>query len=156
MNYIKITSIAMLCILAGCVAKPAPLTPLEIQSMQTREFEQDKSIVFASIMSVFQDLGYTIKSADKDTGFITAESASKSDGSSKFWHGVSKVSQTKGTAFIETIGKITRARLNFVSAIDVSYYRGQTDRNDTPILNAQMYQNAFERIENAIFVRSAN
>ncbi|MFT7224049.1 MAG: hypothetical protein ACI82Z_001597, partial [Cellvibrionaceae bacterium] len=32
----------------------------------------------------------------------------------------------------------------------------QSDQQDTPVLNATIYQNAFERIESAIFVRSSN
>jgi hypothetical protein len=30
---------------------------------------------------------------------------------------------------------------------------GRSNRNDKPILDAAVYQNAFERLENAIFVR---
>ena len=142
--------------LTGCATTGPALTPLEIQSLQTREYEQGKNIVFPSVMSVFQDLGYTIKSADKDTGLITAESAAKSDAASKFWLGISDVSQTSATAFIEEIGKITKVRLNFVTSSKKSYGYGQSDRQDTPILNAEVYKNAFERIENAIFVRSSN
>jgi len=66
------------------------------------------------------------------------------------------VSQTKATGFIETIGERTRVRVNFVDATETSSSWGQQDRAETPILEPQAYQNAFERIENAIFVRSAN
>jgi len=132
------------------------MTPLEIQSMQTREYENKKKIVFASVMSVFQDLGYTVSSADINTGLITASGASQSDFSSKFWLGVTKVSQTKATAFIEQIGKFTKVRLNFVNTEKSSSAYGQTDQQDAPILDAKIYQNAFERIENAVFVRSGS
>ena len=87
---------------------------------------------------------------------ITAESAAKSDAASKFWLGISNVSQTSATAFVEEIGKITKVRLNFVTSNKKSYGYGQSDRQDTPILNADVYKNAFERVESAIFVRSAN
>ena len=155
----KATTFAILSVLlasAGCATTGPELTPLEIQSLQTREYECGKDIVFPSVMSVFQDLGYTIKSADKDTGLITAESAAASDAASKFWLGVSKVTQTSATAFIEQIGTVTRVRLSFVTSDQTSYSYGQTDRQDTPILSAEVYRNAFERIENAIFVRSAS
>ncbi|MFO1375030.1 MAG: hypothetical protein U1E99_10695 [Agitococcus sp.] len=143
--------------LAGCqIAPQNTLTPLEIQSLQTREYEHGKDIVFPSVMSVFQDLGYTIKSADKDTGLITAQSAAKSDAVSKILLGVSDVSQTSATAFIEQIGKMTKVRLSFVAGSQKSYGYGQTDRQETPILTAETYKNAFERIESAIFVRSSN
>lgn len=159
MKYTKIILSAVLAIfLNGCIStKPAvTMTPLEIQSMQTREFSNDTDIIFSSVMSVFQDLGYSVNSADKSTGLITASSASESNASSKFWLGVSDVSQTKATAFIEKIGPIVRVRLNFVNTNKKSYSQGQTDQQDTPILDINIYQNAFERIENAIFVRSAS
>jgi uncharacterized lipoprotein len=157
MKTTKLAIIWFFAVLSGCVSPVGPtLTPLEIQSLQTREYEHKKDVVFPSVISVFQDLGYTIKSADKATGFITAESAAKSDFASKFWLGVSNVSQTSATAFIEEIGKITKVRLNFVTSSKKSSAYGQTDRDDTPILDAETYINAFERVESAIFLRSPN
>jgi hypothetical protein len=147
----------VLILASGCAMQPPTkpvLTPLEIQSLQTREYESTKDIVFASTMSVFQDLGYTIVSADKHTGFITAESAARSDAGSRMWLNVSNVSQTSATAFVEEIAKRTRVRLNFVTRNMRSYEYGQSDRDDTPILNPMTYQNAFDRIETEIFVRS--
>ncbi len=156
MKGIKLAILAALFTLLGCATAPPTLTPLEIQSLQTREYEHSKDVVFPSVMSVFQDLGYTVRSADKVTGFISAESAAKSDAASKFWFGISDVSQTSATAFVEEIGQITRLRLNFVTSRKKSYGYGQSDRQDTPIIDAQVYKNAFERIESAIFVRSGN
>ena len=144
-------------VLSGCMTAPKPtMTPLEIQSLQSREYEATKKVVFPSVISVFQDIGYTITNADIQTGLISAESSSKSDFASKFWLGMTKVSQTKATAFVERIGDKTRARLNFVEVNKTSSGYGQTDRQDTPLLNAQLYRNAFEKIENAIFIRSRN
>jgi hypothetical protein len=131
------------------------MTPLEIQALQTRDYSSPKGIVFPSVISVFQDLGYTIKNADKDTGIIMAESAAQSDGTARFF-GVTSVTQTAATAFVEEIGKITKVRLNFVTVNNKSFGYGQTDRQDTPILDAMTYTNAFEKIENAIFVRRAS
>lgn len=144
-------------VLSGCMTTPKPtMTPLEIQSLQSREYETTKEIVFPSVISVFQDIGYTISNADIQTGLISAESASDSDFASKFWLGVTNVSQTKATAFVEQIGDKTRARLNFVETKKTSSGWGQSDQQDTPLLDAQLYQNAFEKIENAIFIRSQN
>lgn len=144
-------------VLSGCMTTPKPtMTPLEIQSLQSREYETTKEIVFPSVISVFQDIGYTISNADMQTGLISAESAADSDFASKFWLGVTNVSQTKATAFVEQIGDKTRARLNFVETKKTSSGWGQSDQQDTPLLDAQLYQNAFEKIENAIFIRSQN
>lgn len=142
--------------LTGCAGgqqKP-PMTPLEIQSIQTREFESSKKIVFASVISVFQDLGYTIKSADNDTGLINAESTTQQDPNWRLFAGVILMEQTVATAFVEEIRDRTRVRLNFVTTTQSSSAYGQNSREDVAILDATVYTNAFERIENAIFIRS--
>ncbi len=157
MKFVKTLCLTLALLVSGCAMKKVPeLTPLQIQALQTRDFTTSKNVVFPSVISVFQDLGYTIKNADKETGIIMAESAAKSDSASRIWLGVSSVSQTSATAFVEEIGKTTKVRLNFVTSNNKSYGYGQTDREDTPILDAPTYQNAFERIENAIFVRKSS
>ncbi|MDD9820033.1 MAG: hypothetical protein OXR07_04045 [Nitrospira sp.] len=144
--------------LTGCAGgqqKPQ-MTPLEVQSIQTREFESSKKIVFASVISVFQDLGYTIKSADHDTGLINAESTTQQDTNWQLFAGVGVIlmEQTVATAFVEEIRDRTRVRLNFVTTTQSSSAYGQNSREDVAILDATVYTNAFERIENAIFIRS--
>jgi hypothetical protein len=157
-QFAKLSSLFLVLFLVGCVTTTpqSDMTPLEIQSMQSREYEEPADVVFPSVVSVFQDLGYTIESADRASGFINARSAADSSMASKILLGVTSVNQTKATGFIETIGEITKVRLNFVDATETSSGWGQQDRTETPILEPQAYQNAFERIENAIFVRSVN
>ena len=155
MNNFLFAMLSIALLVPGCATTPTvTLTPLEIQSLQTREYEPAKDVVFASVVSVFQDLGYAVKSADLATGLITAEGTAKSDAASKFWLGVSKVSQTSATAFIEQIGEITKVRLSFVTKKESSGWYGQTDRTDTPVLDGEVYKNAFNRIEDAIFIRA--
>ena len=152
-----LSALAMSLLLVGCMTAPVPtMTPLEVQSLQSREYESTKEIVFPSIVSVFQDIGYTITNADIQTGLIAAESPSVSDSASKFLLGITKVTQTKATAFVEQIGDKAKARLNFVEVQRKSSGSGQTDRQDTPVLDAKVYENAFDKIGNAIFVRSAH
>ena len=50
--------------------------------------DKGKEIVFPSVMSVLQDLGYSIKTGDKNTGLITAESTAKSNMAMKIWLGI--------------------------------------------------------------------
>lgn len=150
-----VTALAITYFFAGCATNAPPaMTPLEIQSLQTREYEEPMDIVFPSVVSVFQDLGYSVENADIASGFITARSAAKSSEATKFWFGSTSVSQTKATGFIEAIGNVTRVRISFVGVQEESTAYGREDRKETPILAADAYQNAFERIENAIFVRS--
>ena len=105
---------------------------------------------------MFKDLGYTINSADVNTGLITAESTAESNAAMKFWLGVAQVSQTKANAFIEKIGNKTSVRINFVNVVKQSSSWGQDDRKDNQILTPEQYRNAFEKIENAIFLRSGS
>lgn len=132
------------------------LTPLEIQSMQSRAYDKPKDIVFPSVMSVLQDLGYSIKVADINTGLITAESTAKSNLAMKVWLGIAEVSQTTADAFIEEVQGKTKVRINFINVVKQSSSWGQNDREDKQILDPVPYQNAFEKVENAIFVRSGS
>jgi len=156
----KNSAFLIICIalLAGCASTPEPqLTPLEIQSLQTRTYENPKDIVFASVVSVFQDLGYQIETADIASGLISSESAASSNaGFGDALIGRTRVEKTRATAFVEQIGSSTQVRLNFLVSNRTSSAYGQTDQNDQPILDADIYQNAFERVENAIFIRDVD
>ena len=98
-------------------------------------------------------LHFTLESA----GLIVAESAAKQDPS--FWQalaGQPSMKQTKVNAFIEHVGKATKVRLNFLTVNQTSVAYGQLLRYDNPVLEEKFYQNAFEKIESAIFVRSSH
>jgi hypothetical protein len=143
----------------GCVMpQKAGPTPLQIQAYQTKEFEVDKTIALGAVISVFQDLGYIIQSADKDTGFITATSPNKSSNNLNLLFalaGTSRTGHTKATAFLEQIRpSFTSVRLNFVVNQRMSSEKGQLSEEDTPVTDPKTYQNAFSRIEDAIFVRT--
>lgn len=147
-----IAAIVVVGFLAAC-NPPPQMTPLEIQSMQTRSFTASYNNTFASTMSVFQDLGYTVTNADKDTGLISAQSATDNNVAFQIFTGSTLNTQTAATAFIERLKGKSVVRLNFVQKSKTSSGWGQTDARDTPILDVTIYQNAFERIENAIFLR---
>lgn len=101
-------------------------------------------------MSVFQDLGYVIKSASFETGLITASSPTKN----LVLFG-SHMSNTDASAFVEEIsGTNTSIRLNFVNVNESSSGYGMKTRSDLPIQEAEPYQNAFSKIREAIFVRA--
>ena len=153
----SILSFALIFFLFSCATSPtAPaLTPAEIQSIQSRQYDESKEVVFASVVSVFQDLGYQIAAADLATGIITSQSAAANDAAYAFWTGVAKNTQTKATAFVETIGSITSVRLNFVTSTNESFGYGQQRKSEVPVIDSQIYQNAFEKVENAVFMRSS-
>ncbi len=138
---------------------PAPLVstldPLQLQAIQTQDIETTKRIAFASVVSVFQDLGFVIDEADIDTGLITAQGATRSK--SDFWSGGTNMTASRATAFLEEIRpRYTRVRLNFVERHSTrTYYGGGTD-NDIPNENADFYDGVFARIHEAVFIRSAS
>jgi len=142
--------------LAGCATTKTTPTSLQLQSFQAKEFETTKTTAFGSVLSVFQDLGYIVASADKDTGFITASSPAGTK--TNFWEamgGVTSSGQTKATAFVEEIRPgFTSVRLNFVDTKKSSSMYGQNTENDKPILDPKVYQSAFSKIEDAIFIRT--
>jgi hypothetical protein len=142
---------------SACATSPKQeMTPLQVQAFQTREFEASKAVVFGSVVSVFQDLGYIVDSADKDTGFITASSASSNK--TGFWQrmaGQASSGKTRSTAFVEEIRPgFVRVRLNFLDTKNVSSSYGQQTSLDTPIVEPGPYQIAFDKIEEAVFVRT--
>ena len=147
---------------AGCAMNDATSnkTSLEIQSYQSRSFEVDKKMAFNSAMSVFQDLGYIVNSANLDTGFITAESPTKgakgSDAFLSFLAGIRVEGRTAVTAFVEELSpKSAKIRLNFVERKKASGDYGQQSNRDDPIQDPKIYQSAFDKISDAIFIRSA-
>lgn len=146
--------------IGGCAVQPqAPQkTSLEIQSIQSKSFETDKKVAFNSVVSVLQDLGYIIGSASLDTGFITAEGAVQNQ--TGFWDamgGVRREHKTAVTASVEEMKEnSTRVRLNFVLRQKRSAQYGQQANDDQPIQDAKIYQNAFDKIDEAIFIRKGN
>ena len=136
---------------AIAIKKTPEKTSLELQSIQSRDFETDKKTACASTLSVFQDTGYIIESASLESGFITAKSPTKERLS--FWVGYLN-SSSKVSAFIdEFIPGKTKVRLNFVNSEQKRYYNSQ---KDTPVENPTVYQAAFEKIQEAIFIRNAS
>ena len=137
--------------LTGCATAPPPKTSLQLQAFQAREFETTLKIGFASVMSVFQDLGYTIGGADFDTGFITAHSPTKQT----FVPFVGqKMTHVNATAFVEPMGaNRTKIRLNYVLAVQTSSGYGMKGEKEIAIEEPEKYQDSFEKIQKAIFVR---
>ena len=136
------------------------ITSLEIQSFQSKQFEADKKTAFNSTMSVFQDLGYVVNSASLETGFITAESPLKgADGMQAFLENISNFrseGKTAVTAFVEEInGKTTKVRLSFVQRDKMLREYGQQANREKPLLDPKVYESAFNKIGDAIFIRTS-
>lgn len=132
---------------------------LELKSIQSREFSANKKVVFASVLSVFQDYGYSISAADISTGLITAKSKTQfsrgrdinSDSrefSSKF------ITYYIATAFVEEYTfEITKARLNFIIAVQIINANGAKSFKENTVEDSAFYNNAFVKIQEEIFLR---
>lgn len=156
-------AVAFSAALVGCqsVVPVVRKTSLEIQAIQVKMFETDKGTAFKSVLSVFQDLGYVIQTGSLETGLITAQSPiqeDQSDGAqfAKFWIGVRTEGRVYVTASVEDFNaKQTRVRLNFVNRVSRSGAYGQQAIDEQPILDTKIYANAFEKISEAIFIRTS-
>jgi hypothetical protein len=155
-----IASIFCVALVSGCATTPPPeKTSLQLQAYQAKNFEADKPVVFKSVMSILQDLSYVIASASMETGFITAESPIKQDTSAgaifaAVLGGIRTEGKTVVTASIEDFGKdTTRVRLNFVVKSKQSARYGQTAQDEFPVTDPAVYQRAFDKIDEAVFIR---
>lgn len=144
----------MLALALPASAQEVRSTGMALQQVQAKDFEAPVSVVFPAVMTVFQDAGFRILSADKDTGLITAQGSSEARWTFNIWWGFGKKKETPiVSAFIEQRGaNLTRARLNFVMSTG-------KDRNmltdERPVTDPSAYREAFEKIEKEIFVRQA-
>ena len=139
-------------------AKKAPqLTPMELQALQSREFETTKDNLFGAVMTVLQDLGYQVQTADVQTGFVTAVSATQNKTNFLMaLGGMAASGNTKVTCFLQAMPSgMTRVRLNFLNSRNTSSAYGQNSQNDKLILDAAVYHNAWEKIDEALFVMGA-
>jgi hypothetical protein len=153
-----VAATAIACAAPAVAKDKAPeLTGLELQQIQSHDVEADKSIVFSSVMSVLQDAGYRIQAADLDTGLITGLGSSKGKLTYNLLTGFGKSKKTPFvSAYIEKIGPaITRIRLNFVMAKMKSTIYSSQPQDEEPILDVAVYKDAFEKLDQAVFLRQS-
>jgi len=136
--------------------KPAQPTGLELQQIQSRDYEVGKDVSFPAVMTVLQDAGYRIAEADKDTGLITGAASTKSATTYNIFWGFGKKKKTPVvSAFVEDRGRGSRIRLNFVLTTTKSRIYGVGSADEEPITDPAIYRDAFEKVEKEIFVRQA-
>lgn len=154
-----VVSIAGLC---GCISINTPRLPTPLQNpvVQTQRFEADKTVTMNAVMSVLQDLGYILKTADKETGLITASSPARKPGKlvspSLIINGEPIVSTTQAhaTAVIEEARPgVSAIRLNFVVSSHSENNSLSTTRDDQ-VVDAETYRMVFDKIKEAIGVRT--
>lgn len=150
--------------LLGCAISPAAMakkapeiTGLELQQIQSRDIEGSKELIFGAVMSVLQDAGYRIQAADKDTGLITGLGSTNGKMTYNLFTGFGRSKKTPiVSAFIEqTSPSITRVRINFVMGKIKSTIYGSQPQDEEPILDTAVYADAFEKINQAVFLRAS-
>ena len=154
---VAISAMALLSSGAAEAKKKPTMTPMELQAIQSKEFEVTKDNLFSAVMTVTQDLGYQVESADLQTGFITAASATENKtGFFEAISGMSSSGNTRMTAYIQQMpNKMSKVRLNFLNSKNSSSAYGRNSSQDKPILDPAVYNNAWEKIDEAIFVLNA-
>ncbi|GAA3905778.1 hypothetical protein GCM10022276_25400 [Sphingomonas limnosediminicola] len=142
---------------SAAVARKKPeMSALELQQMQARDYEAPKSVTFPAAMTILQDSGYRITTADKDTGLITGSASTNSHTTWVPFVGFGRSKKTPVVSvFVEDRGAGSRVRLNFVLTKAKSMMYGMSSSDEEPITDAAVYQSAFERLEKEIFVRQA-
>lgn len=121
--------------LSGCATVQQELNTTDLAILKQRSFEVSKKDAFASVMAVFQDLGYEIVHTDITTGFIRGKKSwTTGDG---LW--VPIVQHSKSiTAFVSELGeKRICVRLNIF--ID-----------NGNVLSEGAYEEVFDRISSGI------
>lgn len=140
-------------ILSACVSQPVSTkSPLELQAIQSKEFETNKKVAFAATLSVFQDMGYIIESASFETGLVTSKSPTKQEYDWVWGGQIMKF--VKATAFVEELApNRTKVRVNLVNSKATSSAYGMKGEQDAPIETPDVYQDLFTKVQQGIFIR---
>ena len=139
--------------------KPVEMSGLQKQQMQTREYDAGMEIVYPAVITVVQDAGLSITTSDRTGGILTAVAPLKSKTYYNVFYGIGKKKRTQTTSFFmePRPGNRTRVRLNITNGEAKRQINGfeRSDSQDT-VLDPAIYQAVFEKIDQAVFVRTAS
>ena len=151
---IRVFFLLTLVTLIGCAAPPkVSQSQRELQAYQSKEFEASKRQLFDATLSVLQDSGFIIRSADYETGFLTGKGTS--DSRFHLWWGTMNKS-VEMTAFIEQrTSSMARVRINIISTDQrkSAWNPAQDVIDQEGIRDPKVYQELFEKIDQSIFIR---
>lgn len=128
---------------------------MEMQAYQSQEFDVAKQPLFDATLSVLQDAGYIIESAELNSGFITGKAPTKSK-MSMMWGAMNQGG--KVTATISARGDSrSRLRLLFVaySQRKSAWNPAQDVIEENGIAEPEVYRHAFSKISEALFIAKA-
>ena len=139
--------------LAGCLETKVQkrLTPIEIKEMQTREFDSTYKVVYASVIDVFQELGFVIQTSDADTGLIVAKSNVIQR--ENYFMGSMTMSWDVGTAHVEDFNGKIAVRVSFVRCQKESGEQGRESEFSQAIESPEYYSRFFNQLDHSVFLR---
>lgn len=147
-------------LITSCALQP-PLNHLQIQAMQTQEFSVTKRQAYDATMNVLQNKGYEIKSANFNTGIITAQSPTNFDVVIGRSHDTINAYITHTRKHGKSISRIRISDMltREISETDTSFLAGSFVRTrrsvntkDEQVLDPEFYKEIFNEIRQQLFV----
>ena len=126
------------------------LSSVEMQALQTREFEATEDQVFSAIIATFQDCGYIVSSADRSTGLVLGKTTS----ATKMYFDFNTVEYDKASAFVEKVaeGRV-KVRVSIVRYMLMSYATGRKGEKESVRTKPEYYQKIFDKITQSLFLK---
>lgn len=154
-----IASCAVALSLTGCVTvdsvfgeQDPQISAVELQALQTREFDASLEQCFSAVIGAFQSYGYTIQSADRATGLVIAKTTS--DAEIMRLTGVTRTEYQKATAFVEPIAENRmRIRVSIVKHVSATGAYGGGGEKEAMRTTSHIYQDIFGKIEQSLFLK---
>lgn len=151
-------SFCLACGLSGCITVDSvfgevdpQISSVELEALQTREYEASLNDVFAATVGAFQSYGFSVQSADRTTGLVIAKTTS--DATLDSFTGLARVQYDKATAFIEpsSAGHV-KIRISIVKYVSASAM-GSSGEKEAVRTKPKVYQDLFSKIEQSLFLR---
>ena len=158
MKFLLVPACAI-CLLSGCVTVDSvfgeldpQVSAVELQALQTREFEGTEAQMFSATIGAFQSYGYAIQSADRATGLVIAKTTS--DATLNSFTGLTRVEYDKATAFIEKVAENRmKVRVSIVKYVSAKSGYGGGGEKEAMRTKPEMYQKIFTKIEESLFLK---
>ena len=145
--------------LTGCITvdsvfgeQDPQVSSVQLQALQTREFQATEEQAFAAVISTFQDYGYLINSADRATGMVLAKTTT--DAEINHFTGITRTEHNKATAFIEKVAKDrVKIRVSIVKAVSAKHSYGGGGEKEAMRTKPEIYQEIFAKIQHSLFLK---
>ncbi|MDR0715356.1 MAG: hypothetical protein LBF25_01030 [Puniceicoccales bacterium] len=128
--------------------------------MQTREFDCSYKIAFASVVSVFHDLGYSIKTSDRKSGIITAQSTISSSRRPLIETMLGEESDISHMSYVVVDAQVEEMsdgkcciRVSFVRHWKDVRSTGAFSEGSKHVVNPEYYKDFFAKVDKNIFVK---